>query len=153
LPDVGDISRPLVKPLLTLLLDKARDPEPSVACSLVIALGELAKVAGVDIASSSDELLDLLLETLADQSSAAKRLAALRTLSHLASQTGLVIKPYGDQPALLPMLVNMLLTETSRDIRRETMRCLGFIGALDPYSQTVCWLPLLSSSHTESIRP
>lgn len=143
LPRSGDIARPLVQPLLSLILDKGRNAHTSIACSLVASLGELGKISGEDVKTSSDDILSLLVETLADQSSATKRLAALQTLSQLATSSGFVMSPYSSQPILLPMLINMLLTESSKEIRRETMRVLGFVGAIDPFSETVCRLSAL----------
>ena len=44
-----------------------------------------------------------------------------------------VIEPYHKYPNLLDILFNFLKTEHSRDMRREVIRGLGLLGALDPY--------------------
>ena len=84
------------------------------------------------------ELMPLIIETLQDQSSPAKRDAALRTLGQLASNSGYVIEPYLEYPNLLTILVNIVKTEQNTSLRKETIKLMGILGALDPYKhQTV----------------
>lgn len=128
-----ELTRPYVKPIVEALLSKAKDPSPSVASSAINCLGELAVVGGEDLKPFIPELMPLILDTFQDQSSSYKRDAALKTLGQLASSSGYVIQPLLDYPQLLGMLVNILKLETSQQIRRETVRLLGILGALDPY--------------------
>jgi FKBP12-rapamycin complex-associated protein len=44
-----------------------------------------------------------------------------------------VIQPYQEFPSLLELLLSFLKTEQLVSIRRETLRVLGLLGALDPY--------------------
>lgn len=44
-----------------------------------------------------------------------------------------VIQPYQEFPTLLELLLSFLKTEQLVSIRRETLRVLGLLGALDPY--------------------
>lgn len=44
-----------------------------------------------------------------------------------------VIQPYQEFPTLLELLLSFLKTEQLVTIRRETLRVLGLLGALDPY--------------------
>ncbi|KAG1057434.1 hypothetical protein G6F43_000742 [Rhizopus delemar] len=127
------LTKPYIEPILKVLLPKARDPSTGVVSAVLGALGELAAVSGEDIAPHLDELMPLIMETLQDQSSSAKRDAALKTLGQLASNTGFVIDPYIKYPALLNILINILKTEQSVVIRRETVKLMGILGALDPY--------------------
>lgn len=48
-----------------------------------------------------------------------------------------VIDPYLKYPNLLGILITFLKTEQQLSIRRETMKVLGVLGALDPYKHTV----------------
>ncbi|RUP43431.1 hypothetical protein BC936DRAFT_137191, partial [Jimgerdemannia flammicorona] len=125
--------KPYVEPILKVLLPKARDSSPGVASSVLGALGELATVGGEDMMPYLDNLMPLIIDTLQDQSSSTKRDAALKTLGQLASNTGFVIEPYHKYPALLDILINILKTEQNNSIRRETVKLLGILGALDPY--------------------
>ncbi|KAI9303923.1 armadillo-type protein [Cunninghamella echinulata] len=127
------LTKPYIEPILKVLLPKARDSSPGVVSAVLGALGELATVSGEDMIPHLDELLPLIMETLQDQSSSSKREAALKTLGQLASNTGFVIEPYTKYPALLNILINILKTEQNATIRRETVKLMGILGALDPY--------------------
>ncbi|KRT85885.1 HEAT domain-containing protein [Oryctes borbonicus] len=83
------------------------------------------------------ELMSILLEMLGDASAPEKRGAALCTLGQLVGATGHVIKPYTEYPVLLDILINLLKTEQHSFIRRETIRVLGLLGALDPYRHKI----------------
>ncbi|ORY80056.1 PtdIns-3-kinase tor2 [Protomyces lactucae-debilis] len=125
--------KPYVDPMLKVMLPRARDPSPGVASSVLAALGELSTVGGEDLLTYLDDLMPLIIETLQDQSSTVKRDAALRTLGQLASASGYVIDPYLDYPALLNILISFLKSEQAGSIRRETVKLIGILGALDPY--------------------
>ena len=58
----------------------------------------------------------------------------MKTLGQIASATGYVIRPYSDYPQLLPIAAD-ILPATKRApwaLRREVIRTLGILGALDP---------------------
>ncbi|CDK26792.1 unnamed protein product [Kuraishia capsulata CBS 1993] len=128
-----DITKPYVKPILDVLIPKAKDESSSVASSSIVAIGELSIVGGDEMLVFIKELMPILLDTFQDQSSSYKRDAALKTLGQLSGSSGYVIQPLLDYPQLLGMLVNILKSESSAVIRRETVRLLGILGALDPY--------------------
>ena len=46
-----------------------------------------------------------------------------------------VIEPYFKYPNLLEILFSFLKTEQTAGIRREVIRVLGLLGALDPYKR------------------
>jgi FKBP12-rapamycin complex-associated protein len=123
------------------LLPKARDPSAAVAATIIKAIGELATVGGEDMIPYIDQLMPIILDALQDQSSSAKREAALRTLGQLASNSGYVIKPYIDYPQLLEILQNVIRGESQRGpLRQETIKLIGILGALDPYKHQVTQL-------------
>lgn len=128
-----ELTRPYVKPIIEALLPKIKDTSSSVAASAIKCLGELAVVGGEDLKPFIPTLMPLILDTFQDQSSSFKRDAALKTLGQLAGSSGYVIQPLLDYPQLLGMLVGILKLETSPTIRREVVRLLGILGALDPY--------------------
>lgn len=129
----NELTRPYIKPIVEALLPKAKDSSSSVAASAISCLGEAAIVAGEDMKPFLTDLMPLILDTFQDQSSSLKRDAALKALGQIASSSGYVIQPLLDYPQLLGMLVGILKLETSPHIRRETVRLLGILGALDPY--------------------
>ena len=122
--------------ILEVLLPKANDPHPGVAARVLECLGELARVGGEELAPHMDELVSLSVAQLSSvpvHSSLAKRDAALKTLGRIASNTGHVVNPYLTYPTLLGSMVKILKTEQVPPVRRETIRVLGILGALDPY--------------------
>lgn len=129
--------KPYVESIIKVLLPKARDQSAGVVSSILAALGELARVGGEDLLPFMDQLMPLIIDTLQDQSSPTKRSAALKTLGQLSSNTGYVIEPYIKYPTLLDTLMTILKTEQSPNIRRETIKLLGILGALDPYRHKV----------------
>lgn len=130
--------------MLKVLIPKARDPNPSVASNVLMCLGELAVVGGKDITDHVEPVMDFIIETLQDPSSIAKRDAALHTLGQLCSNTGYVINPLLDHPQLLDILGRILKTESSSLVRRDTIKVLGILGALDPYKRQVRYFQQVS---------
>ncbi|KAG2011794.1 atypical/PIKK/FRAP protein kinase [Coprinopsis cinerea AmutBmut pab1-1] len=124
--------KPYAIPMLRVLLQKANDPNPAVAANVLMCLGELACVAGEDAMPHVQELMQIILAKLADPQTL-KRDAALHALGQVCSSTGYVVQPLLDHPQLLPLLGRIMRTETSVQTRREVVKVLGILGALDPY--------------------
>lgn len=126
-----------MRPILIILVPKLREAEsnPGVILNVLRAIGDLSDVNGGsnEMELWADELLSILLEMLADSGSPDKRGVALWTLGQLVSATGRVVSPYHKYPVLIDILINFLKTEQRRSIRRETIRVLGLLGAMDPY--------------------
>lgn len=126
--------KPYVEPMISVLLPKASDPSPTVAATILKAIGELAAVGGEDMLPYKDRLMPLIIDALQDQSSNIKREAALHALGQLASNSGYVIQPYLEYPQLLEILQGIIRTEDQKGpIRQETIKLMGILGALDPY--------------------
>ncbi|EXM15320.1 FKBP12-rapamycin complex-associated protein [Fusarium oxysporum f. sp. vasinfectum 25433] len=126
--------KPYVEPMISVLLPKAKDSNPSVAATILKAIGELATVGGEDMMPYKDRLMPIILDALQDQSSNAKRGAALHALGQLASNSGYVIQPYIEYPQLLEILQSIIRTEGQQvPLRQETIKLMGILGALDPY--------------------
>lgn len=101
-----------------------------------MCLGELASVGGEDVLPHVPALMDVIIARLSDPA-IVKRDAALHTLGQVCSNTGYVITPLVDYPQLLPVLSRILRAETSQSVRREVIKVLGLLGALDPYRRKV----------------
>ncbi|KAL4938041.1 hypothetical protein BDV06DRAFT_201821 [Aspergillus oleicola] len=125
--------RSYVDPMVTTLLPKATDANHGVASTTLKAVGELASVGGSDMKAYLPKLMPIILDALQDLSSHAKREAALRTLGQIASNSGYVIDPYMEHPHLLAVLIGIIKTEQTGSLRKETIKVLGILGALDPY--------------------
>jgi FKBP12-rapamycin complex-associated protein len=122
--------------MLRVLLPKANDQNPTVAANVLMCLGELSCVGGEDVLSQVPDLMQVLIARLSD-SSTVKRDAALHTLGQVCSSTGYVIAPLIDYPSLLGVLGRILRLELSPLVRREVIKVLGILGALDPYRRRV----------------
>ncbi|XP_050511015.1 serine/threonine-protein kinase Tor [Diabrotica virgifera virgifera] len=133
--------RPYMEPILKVLVPKLKEsePNPGVILSVLLTIGDLAEVTGGDseLQQWMHELMQILLDILGDSSSPDKRSAALCTLGQLVGATGHLVNPYNQYPMLLDVLINFLKTEQQSSIRRETIRVLGLLGALDPYKHKI----------------
>lgn len=134
-------TQPLIKsyalPMLTVLLPKASDPNAAVAAHALMCIGELSIVGGEDFLQYVPELMGTIIAILNDPASHIKRDSALRTLGQICANTSYVIEPFVVYPRLLPALNKILDQEQSLTVRREVIRVLGILGAIDPYRRTV----------------
>ncbi|KAG5450970.1 Serine/threonine-protein kinase mTOR [Clonorchis sinensis] len=105
----------------------------SVVIALFTTLGRLSGVAPAAVRAYMDEFIPILCCMMQDQSCFARRAIAVWTLGTLVSNTGYVVTPYERHPQLLPILLDMLKREESKEIRQEVLRALGVVGALDPF--------------------
>ncbi|KZT69244.1 phosphatidylinositol 3-kinase [Daedalea quercina L-15889] len=128
--------KPYAIPMLRVLLPKANDPNPTVAANILMCLGELTRVGGEEVLPHVPELMQVIMSRLAD-ASLPKRDAALHTLGQVCSSTGYVVSPLVDYPQLLQILSRILRTESKQAVRREIIKVLGILGALDPYRRKI----------------
>eukprot|EP00697_Spironema_sp_BW2_P017838 gnl/Spiro4/9656_TR5124_c0_g1_i1.p1 gnl/Spiro4/9656_TR5124_c0_g1~~gnl/Spiro4/9656_TR5124_c0_g1_i1.p1 ORF type:complete len:2413 (+),score=551.86 gnl/Spiro4/9656_TR5124_c0_g1_i1:148-7386(+) len=125
---------PYITPILKALLDRLNENNLGVSAAILEALGELARVGGAAILPSMEDILRPIIATLQDQSPGSKREVALRTLTHVIQSSGHVIKPYYDHPQLLNIILSVLGSEQTWTVRREAIRVLGILGAVDPHT-------------------
>ncbi|PCH36202.1 atypical/PIKK/FRAP protein kinase [Wolfiporia cocos MD-104 SS10] len=128
--------KPYAIPMLRMLLPKANDNNPTVAANILMCLGELTRVGGEEVMPHVPELMEVVISRLSDPS-LPKRDAALHTLGQVCSSTGYVITPLVDHPQLLHTLNRILRTEPKQAVRREVIKVLGILGALDPYRRKI----------------
>ena len=133
-----ELVKPYVNSITEVLIPKARDPTPSVAATVLQAIGELCTVGGESMLAYKDTLMPIIIDALQDQSAPVKREAALHTLGQLASNAGYVITPYLEYPQLLEILQSIIRGEAQHGpLRQETIKLMGILGALDPYKYQV----------------
>ena len=135
--NTSDLVKPFTGTLMKTLLPKAGDANSTVATAILKAIGEIATIGGTELLPYVSELMPIIIDALQDLSSQSKREAALHTLGQLASNSGYVIQPYLDYPDLLDILVNITRSEQQGSLRKETIKLLGILGALDPYKHQV----------------
>ncbi|CCK68465.1 phosphatidylinositol kinase-related protein kinase TOR1 KNAG_0B00160 [Huiozyma naganishii CBS 8797] len=128
-----EITKPYIDPILTILILKMQDISSSVSATALKAVGELSIVGAKDMLGYLKELMPLIINALRDQSNSYKRNAALKAFGQLSSSSGYVIDPFLDFPEILTVLINILKSEATQNVKRETVRLIGTLGALDPY--------------------
>ncbi|KAI4644804.1 uncharacterized protein J4E78_009623 [Alternaria triticimaculans] len=124
--------KPLIDPIVEVLLPKCKDSNPEVASTTLKAIGDLATVGGEGMIKYIKDLMPVILDFMQDQTSDAKRFSALKALGQLATNAGYVIEPYREYPELMNILMSIVKTEPEGELRRETVRLMGTLGALDP---------------------
>ena len=125
--------RTYVEPMVSALLPKATDTNAAVASTTITALGELATVGGQEMVHHIPEIMPIVIDALQDLASEEKRNAALHALNNLALYSGYVIEPYIEYPELLVILINIIKTESQETLRKDAIKLVGVLGALDPY--------------------
>jgi len=169
------LTRPYVTPLVQQLVKAIKANESPRLCAYSLsALGDVAEVAGEDLAQNNDELLPLVIDNFQDQTSASRRDAALKALAQIIENTGSVIEPFIKYPKLLDTILNkikreehakqrhefqrtawpslLLVTRSNGTVncRSDLVRLLGVVGALDPYKYKQLTLQLLEDDHEKN---
>ncbi|KAG1705718.1 hypothetical protein DVH05_003469 [Phytophthora capsici] len=131
---------PYVVRILEVLLPILVRGNAPLTMAVLVTLGELALVSRTQIAAYERYLFPLIIHTLQDHSSIEKRQVALQTLGQLAGSTGCVVRPYLASPKLLEIFLSLLHHNVGSpwSLRREAMRTIGILGALDPYKYKLC---------------
>uniref|UniRef100_A0A5S6QLG6 Serine/threonine-protein kinase TOR n=1 Tax=Trichuris muris TaxID=70415 RepID=A0A5S6QLG6_TRIMR len=129
--------RPYTQTAFEILVPKLQNvrTQGDVIVSFLRAIGELAGVMELELQNYLSILLPALMQFTQDASSSGKRRAALWALSQVIKNAGFLMEPAKEYPDLLEMLLRLLKTEQSHAIRREVIRLVGLIGALDPYKE------------------
>ncbi|KAL9624360.1 MAG: hypothetical protein Q9160_001322 [Pyrenula sp. 1 TL-2023] len=125
--------RGFCEPMINAVLPKTRDSNAAVASTSIRALGEMSTVAGEHMQRHIPSLMPIILEALQDLGSHTKREAAIATLGQLAVNCGYVIDPYIEHPQLLTTLINIIKSESQEKLRKDAIKLIGVLGALDPY--------------------
>ncbi|KAI6231501.1 Serine/threonine-protein kinase TOR [Aphelenchoides besseyi] len=129
---------------------KSEGKSVEVTVNVLNAISELALIGGLDVVKVTGKMIPYLLSCLKDSTSLQRREAALRALGNLCQSSGYVVEPYKDQPELLDVLLRLLKTELSAPMRRLTIKALGVVGALDPYTHKV-YLGTVHSAASKSL--
>ena len=103
------------------------------ASSIVTVVGQLASQSGAETIQHFDTVIPFLIESMQDFYYIKLKHTSLWALGQIIGNNGYVIEPYKKYPNLLDILLGFLQTETSTQIRHETIRILGLLGAIDPF--------------------
>ena len=129
------IVRPYMQSITQALLPliKQHEQHSNVLIALVRTVGEQAQVCGIDLDQRIHELFPILINMMQDTSNYRKREVALWTIGQIVESCCYVIEPLQKYPVLLDVLLQFLKSPEEIPFRRETIRVLGFLGAIDPY--------------------
>ncbi|KAJ7946192.1 Serine/threonine-protein kinase TOR, partial [Quillaja saponaria] len=122
---------PIHKALVARLIEGSANN--GIISGVLVTVGDLARVGGFAMRQYIPELMPLIVEALLDGAAVAKREVAVATLGHVVQSTGYVITPYNEYPLLLGLLLKLLNGELVWSTRREVLKVLGIMGALDPH--------------------
>ncbi|XP_017224295.1 serine/threonine-protein kinase TOR isoform X2 [Daucus carota subsp. sativus] len=100
---------------------------------VLVTVGDLARVGGYAMRQYISKLMPLIVEALLDGAAATKREVAVATLGQVVQSTGYVIAPYNEYPQLLGLLLKLLHGDLAWSTRREVLKVIGIMGALDPH--------------------
>ncbi|KAJ2704475.1 phosphatidylinositol kinase- protein kinase tor1 [Coemansia sp. IMI 203386] len=123
---------PYVSDILRTILPRIDDGPPQLVSKLFDTIAALAQVNSNAMMPYSNRILASIMQTLGGSTSWQKCMSALKALSSCASYCSMVIDPYTQYPQLFAILLRLLKTE-SDDIKEETMRVIGALGAVDPH--------------------
>ncbi|KAF6172500.1 hypothetical protein GIB67_007013 [Kingdonia uniflora] len=129
---------PYIAPIHKVLVAKlcegtGANANTGVVTGVLVTIGELAKGGGCAMRKYLPELMPLIVDALLDGASVTKREVAVATLGQVVQSTGYVIAPYTEYPQLLGLLLKLLNGELAWSTRREALKVLGIMGALDPH--------------------
>ncbi|CAN6449978.1 unnamed protein product [Victoria cruziana] len=105
-----------------------------VVTGVLATVGELSRVGGFAMRRYLDQLMPLIVDALLDGAAVVKRRVAVATLGQVVQSTGCVITPYNEYPQLLGLLLKLLNGELDWPTRKEVLKVLGIMGALDPHA-------------------
>ncbi|CAI4230041.1 unnamed protein product [Auanema sp. JU1783] len=131
--------RPYLGGLFTALLPKLRlDPKHvDVTVQVLNAVSELCVVGGSEVVKCIEPLFSQLTVLVSESSSLQRREATLQCIGRMSRATAYVVDPYRDYPNLLDDILRLLKTEMSSSMRRQAIKVLGILGAIDPYTHKV----------------
>ncbi|GJX78343.1 serine/threonine-protein kinase TOR [Tanacetum coccineum] len=126
---------PIHKALLAKLCEGTTgvNANNGIISGVLVTVGDLARVGGFAMREYIPELMPRIVEALLDGAAATKREVAVSTLGQVVQSTGYVITPYNEYPQLLGLLLKLLNGELAWSTRREVLKVLGIMGALDPH--------------------
>ncbi|GLT98087.1 hypothetical protein SLE2022_156090 [Rubroshorea leprosula] len=131
LPYIAPIHKALVARLLEGTGVNANN---GIISGVLVTIGDLARVGGFAMRQYIPALMPLIVEALLDGAAVTKREVAVATLGQVVQSTGYVIAPYNEYPQLLGLLLKLLNGELLWSTRREVLKVLGIMGALDPHA-------------------
>ncbi len=125
---------PYVPALLRALLPRLRNQPVQLIECFLSSMSRLVAVEASEFIPHLDKLLTVLTQLIADLGVLRKRRAGLAAAVAVLRLIDRSAVPLDRLVALMNILVDLLKTETDSAVRREAVRLMGIIGAIDPYT-------------------
>ena len=126
--------RPYVPSILRILITRLSDTsQPSVLTCVLQTLAHLSSIGSSLLIPHLPVLLPLIIPLIEDRSSLVSKEVALRCLTQVIEHTGFVVEPYVQYRGLMRVLLGLLRVGVAWGVRREVMKLIGVLGALDPF--------------------
>ncbi len=129
------LALPLLDAIVSALPIGAQSTQ--LATAALETLGRLCVVAKGEMAAHFDKLMPILFESIMAWSYITQREAGLRTFGRFITACECVGRGRVDFPLLLPSVISIVTEGTFSSMpwsfRREALRTLGILGALEPY--------------------
>lgn len=124
---------PYAEALLENILPMIEDNHIFFSESMIKCIGRLVFIKPECIYSRLSQLMNILQKLIQDQSSAARRRAALSTISIIIRKIDRTKIDKQIFTSLLLLTISIVRNELDHSVRSEAIRLLGIIGAIDPY--------------------
>lgn len=124
---------PYAEALLENIIPKIEDKQVSFSENMLNCIGCLARIKPECISNRLQILLNILSRLIQDQSSTVRRKAALSALSLILRKVDREVISQDRFSSILFMTITIIKNEFDHSVRREAIRLIGVIGAIDPY--------------------
>ena len=124
---------PYADALLGNLIHKIEDKQIAFSENMLNCISRLAYIKPECIKTRLGLLLDTLIRLIQDQSSTMRRKAALSALSTILRKVDREEISNEKFSEFLIMSISIMKNELDHSVRREAIRLMGIIGAIDPY--------------------
>lgn len=142
---------PYAEALLENIIKKIKDKQVSFSESMLNCIGHLSSIKPECITNRLEILLNTLSDLIQDQSSAVRRKAALSALSAIFRKVDRENVPRDRFSSILLLLISIIKNELDHSVRKEAIRLMGVIGAIDPYLIKSLEKPALSVSNLDEL--
>lgn len=125
---------PYSQNILEILLKRIKEEDTNVSAYAFETAGKLYQSTKKgELTNFKKNLIESIISVLKEKGSKKKK-SAIICLGQLISFTGMVIQPYFDYQELLDLLLSILQKESDSSLRIETIKVMGYLGALDPHA-------------------
>ena len=142
---------PYAEALLENIIPKIEDRQISFSENMLNCIGCLALIKPECIANRLELLLKILSRLIQDQSSTVRRKAALSALSFILRKVDREIIDRDWFSSILFMTITIIKNEFDHAVRKEAIRLIGVIGAIDPYLIKALERPVLPAIELNDI--